>query len=264
MFERTCPVCGRPFETSRRNYYYCSYACYEQQAFKERSCQLCGKTYTGPSWKSFCSRECRAKSSIRSLIDETRAVITGNQPTDWNRIQTKVPYVPELAAIVVFNIVHPGRARDSELQSLLAMFSRDSEFIGFLEQSPELAEAYVRLMQHMLDRGKTQPGSDASDIADEFSVDATVALKSLIESHPNTNERAEDPLNTSGFRTGRSLIDSFGSIITQGNFRRCISCHLVGSGDKHFRKRRVGDSWVVDELCIYCDPSEWYKELRRR
>lgn len=55
---RTCPVCGKIFETKTCRK-YCSEECFKRREVIKRQCALCGRVFYGDKKKRYCSTECR-------------------------------------------------------------------------------------------------------------------------------------------------------------------------------------------------------------
>lgn len=93
-YEFRCRECSGTFTASRRDATYCSAPCYEKARHRERranlehakTCQFCGRDFTGASWARYCSTFCaqqagRARKGMRFRLTPAGSAPGISHPT---------------------------------------------------------------------------------------------------------------------------------------------------------------------------------------
>lgn len=89
--QKTCPICGKVFETSNAQKKYCSQDCaYEANIIRtnkynkehrktetERVCPVCGKIFNAKGRKKYCSAACRRQSTLKQAEITKKCAICG-------------------------------------------------------------------------------------------------------------------------------------------------------------------------------------------
>lgn len=253
-FSRRCANCGVEFETTKRNYYYCSFACYQQHSFRERRCKVCGKIYTGPSWKKFCSGRCRAKSAIVSVFGDRHSFDL--MLSDMSQSLKLVPAIPQLIAINVSASFLDQVSFSSCVDAVLK--SNPSIYVDILREIPYGIESYMTFVNKLISRQVHDMPQVFGDAKSSLVIDARATLRFLITRYLGGFHSGFNPLETDEFKQGSSIIKELASVLPNEHYRRCPSCHLLGFEETQFRRIKIQNNWAIGELCIYCDQRSWY------
>ena len=263
---RVCPTCGNRFVPEKPNHVFCSFACYQQKAYKERQCKLCGKTYNGPRWQEYCSNTCRCKANLLDSLHLGESLPPDlDEKTIAEDFEDCFPFIPSIVGTIAYQQIMTDDANDSSNSSQVLKrmdtLSNTETVAKTLNSLDGAFSVYYNYCASIITNNKKVQERN-SELQEQFCIDTGAFLRTFILQN-SKNITPQNAHESTIFKRGMMSIRRISGHIAPIHFRRCRMCHMVGNEEVHFRKVKIAGKWSFDEFCIYCNRKELYDDFKK-